>query len=140
MSPLVVTTMLAEVALFGRIPFALTSIESYAQLLESLGFRVVTFAPKFVIELSKKLLAGLPGSDSLVVFSVALSPVSPASPSYATNPSVVRTGPDGGVVNPETGIVIGGDPDETVMKPSSTVRFRGGWVRSSYATTNVQPA
>ena len=32
-SPLVVTTMLAEVALFGRIPFALTSFESYAQLL-----------------------------------------------------------------------------------------------------------
>ena len=27
-SPLVVTTMFAEVALFGRIPFALTSIES----------------------------------------------------------------------------------------------------------------
>ena len=80
-SPLVVTTMFAEVALFGRIPFALTSIESYAQLLESLGFRVVTFAPKFVIELSKKLLAGLPGSDSLVVLSVALSPVRPASPS-----------------------------------------------------------
>jgi hypothetical protein len=47
----------------------------------SFGFRVVTFIPRFEIPPLKKLLGGLALSLSLVPFSEALSPVSPASPS-----------------------------------------------------------
>ena len=118
--------MLADVALFFMMPFPLTSFASNAKLLTSLGLLAVTFAPRFEIALHQKFPAGLAPSLSVVPFSDALSPVSPESPSYPTNPSVVVTGPDGGVLNPETGIVIGGVPDETVTNPSSIVRSRGG--------------
>ena len=80
-SPLVVTTMFADVALFFRMPFPLTSFASNAKLLMSLGLRVVTFAPRFEIALHQKFPAGLPPSLSVVPFSDALSPVSPESPS-----------------------------------------------------------
>ena len=112
--------------MFFRIPFPLTSFASNAKLLTSLGLRAVTFDPRFEIALHQKFPAGLAPSLSVVPFSDALSPVSPESPSYPTNPSVVMTGPDGGVLNPETGIVIGGVPDDTVTNPSSIVRSRGG--------------
>jgi hypothetical protein len=92
-----------------------------------------------VIPPLKKLFGGLAPSLSFVPFSEALSPVNPESPSKAMNPSVVRTGPDGGVLNPVIGIVVGGADELIETNPSSTVRFRAGCVGSSYTTTSVHP-
>ena len=58
--------------------------------------------PSELIELLKKLVAGLFASESATPFSWNASPVKPRSPSYATAPSRVFTIPAGGVTNPLT--------------------------------------
>src|SRR5690349_5735550 len=62
---------------------------------------------------------------------VAESPVRPRSPSMATSPRVVLTGPLLGVVNPDSGMSTGGPLASTNRKPVNIVRLRIGWVASS---------
>src|SRR5262245_50761389 len=66
-----------------------------------------------------------------VALMVAESPVRPRSPSMATSPKVVLTGPLLGVVNPESGMSTGSPPAKTNRKPVNIVRLRIGWLVSS---------
>ncbi len=95
-------------------------------------------APSWLIELLKKLSAGLVAFESAVPLSRKLSPVKPRSPSNATTPSRVFTVPAGGVTNPLTVMLTVVVP-ETSAKPSNTTRLRAGCVASEYTTTSDQP-
>src|SRR5262245_19674081 len=66
-----------------------------------------------------------------VALMVAESPVRPRSPSMATSPMVVVTGPLLGVVNPDSGMSTGGPLASTKRKPVYMVRLRIGWALSS---------
>jgi hypothetical protein len=62
---------------------------------------------------------------------VALSPVEVRSPSLLHSPTVLRTGPKGGVVKPDRDSVETGVARLTVASPSNTVRLRGGSLASA---------
>ena len=90
----------------------------------------VTSTPKRVMDELKTLFAGFAASAIGVEFSVALSPVDVRSPSLLHRPTVLRTGPNGGVRKPDRERVAVGVARLIVASPSNTVRLRGGWVES----------
>ena len=90
----------------------------------------VTFAAKRVMDELKTLSAGFDASKIGVEFSVALSPVEVRSPSLLHRPTLLRTGPKGGVMKPASEAVATGVVRLTVASPSKTVRLRGGSVES----------
>ena len=77
--------------------------------------------------------AAPPGAPTALI--VAESPVVPRSPSSATRPIRVETGPLTGVTKPDsvmsTGRCAAGTSVDTNSKPSKTVRLRVGWAVSS---------
>lgn len=87
--------------------------------------------PPRLIVLLKKSFAGLTASLSTVALSCSESPVVERSPSYATTPSCVRTGPLVGVTKPLTGIETVEPALVTWAKPSYTTMFRAGSPGSS---------
>ena len=86
------------------------------------------------------LSAGFDASKIGVEFSVALSPVEVRSPSLLHRPTVVRTGPKGGVMKPDSEADATRDAWLTVASPSNTVRLRGGWVESRKTTISSHAA
>src|SRR4051794_22506176 len=88
----------------------------------------------------KKLLVGRGVEPRVVDCSAMLSPVIPRSPSDETTPTVVRTGPLGGVTKPLTGTVTFGSRLLTRAAPEVTVRLRTGAAGSCTTTMSDQPA
>ena len=98
----------ALVALFPTLfaPFCKTVPVSYPKVLLTLGFLVVIYPLISVIELLKKLLEGLSvvvtGSPLELEFPISTLDLPGLSPFNAAKPNLISTGPDGGVINPET--------------------------------------